>query len=66
MAYISASKNGKHEFMYDSDYERLSKLSTILKVDIGDILNEIMDNWFDEYRRNAGVTEEQMDEVSEY
>lgn len=66
MAYISASKNGKQEFVYDRDYERLSKLSTILKVDIGDILNEIMDNWFDEYRRNAGVTEEQMDEISEY
>ena len=30
------------------------------------LFNEIFDNWFDEYRKMAGVTEEQMEGVNEY
>jgi hypothetical protein len=52
--------------IYDSDYERLSRLSEIMQVDKDIIINEIFDNWFDEYRKMAGVTEEQMEGVTEY
>ena len=48
--------------IYDSDYNRLNRLSELMDVDVDIIVNEILDNWFDEYRKLAGITEEEMEE----
>lgn len=48
--------------IYDSDYDKLSRLSELMDVDMDIIVNEIFDNWFDEYRKLAGITKEEMEE----
>lgn len=52
--------------IYDSNYELLSKAATLLNTEFADVLDEIIDNYFDEYISGAGISRIDLDGVEEY
>ena len=53
-------------YVFDSNYEKLAKLAAVQKITIYEVVDEFMDEFFDTYRKNVGVTTEQMEDVKEW
>ncbi len=52
--------------IYDSNYELISKAAILLNTEFAEVLDEIIDNYFDEYISEAGISKEDLDRVEEY
>lgn len=49
--------------VYDSNYELLEKTAILLNTDASEVLNELIDAFFDDYLSDEGISREELEDV---
>jgi len=52
--------------IYDSTYEKLGKLAVVTDVSVYEVLDDFVESYFEDYRKDIGVKQEELDEVEEW